>query len=511
MKVLNLRRSLFISSHLVSTALLTISSSQVNAAILQDIGYEALVTELGVSVPIGSGVAVNLVEARTTCSGTAGSDCYRPDPGTTTAYTAQSGSPTGVSAHATGSANAFYGSTSTSPGITNIDVYAAGHWLGGGYLNSSTVSEPMPGTFVITNSTMQPATSSTRVSSHSYVGAANIPSLPGNTLDLELLQRMDFLADKDDHIVTVAMNNGTTNRPLNGSAYNVITVGRTDGLHPQGTVDVNPGAGLYNSTIRSGADIVVPESTTSAATPRVASAAALLVGYGHDQGTAKSNGTITTRDSSILHHAETSEVIKASLMAGASRSTSNIAVAANITDYRSAGNQTTNGLDTRFGAGQLNIQNSYHILAAGEQDAGSVLSTGFDYDAAFGSNSTASYLFTNSDDNAWFAASLVWNILFDDSESEFVTSVGTLFDLNLELYSEGSLIASSTSAIDNTENLWLQLAIGDYRLDVTSNGVFGHDYGLAWQTAPVPVPAAFWLFSSAMIMLFRSRKSQTVH
>ncbi len=495
MKIRNLRKSLFTPGRLFSIFLLTFTalSSQVNAAILQDIGFEALVAELGSSVPTGSGVTVSLVEARTTCSGTAGSDCYRPDPATTTTYIARSGSPTGVSAHATGSANRFYGSTSTSPGISGIDVYAAGHWLEDGYLNSGLG--------------ISPKISSTQISSHSYIGVGATPAE-----SLEILQRVDFIAEKDDHIIAVGMSNNSSNQPLNASAYNVIAVGRTDGAHPQGTVDVNTGTGPYNATTRSGADIVVPEGVTSHATPRVASAAALLVGYAQNNPT-KSDGTITTaRNSSVINHAETSEVIKATLMAGASRSTSNSPGIANITDYRSsAGNQTTNGLDTRFGAGQLNIQNSYHILAAGEQNAGIVQTTGFDYNPVFAANSTASYSFTNSDDNVWFAASLVWNILFDDSESSFVGSVGTLFDLDLKLFHEGSQVAFSTSTIDNTENIWYQLTTGAYRFDVTSNGVFGHDYGLAWQTAPVPVPAAFWLFSSATIMLFRSRKSQTVH
>ena len=41
---------------------------------------------------------------------------------------------------------------------------------------------------------------------------------------------------------------------------------------------------------------------------------------------------------------------------------------ADITDYRALPvNQTINGLDKRFGAGQVNIYNSFHIVAAGEQ------------------------------------------------------------------------------------------------------------------------------------------------
>ena len=489
-------------SECLLVALMISFSSQPSAALLHDIGYTALRDELGVLTPDGSGVHVSLVEAFSPpcdLSSDPSACKYLPDTsiGSFNDKSNGFGLSTETSDHASGSANNFYGSSSSSPSIRNIDVYAADHWLADGYLNLSTPT-----------STSLPATSSTRVSSHSYVGSAG-------TSSLEVLQGIDFLADKDDHILSIAVNNGSDNRPLNGSAYNVIAVGRTDADHSQGTVDVNSGTGLYNTTTRSRPDIVIPESSTSAATPRVASAAALLTGYGHDQALNKSKGSVSNRNNDTIYHAETSEVIKASLMAGASRSTSNTDAKADIINYRSNGNETTNGLDTRYGAGQLNIQNSFHILAAGEQDARDVFATGFDYDNSFGglngSNNTASYFFTNND-NAWFAASLVWNIAFDiSSEETFTESVASLFDLNLSLsVLNGSLFEefiSSTSVIDNTENIWSQLSSGSYRLDVTSNGNFDHDYGLAWQTSAVPIPGSVWLFFSALsgLVLIRRR------
>jgi len=498
---LKISNSTFI--YFLSLILISAVSYQANAIpLLDDIGYTSLQNELGTSTPDGTGVSVSLIEAFTSppspapgCSSSNLSSCqYLPDTSIKT-YNDKSaglGFSTSFSGHATGSANSFYGSSSTSPGISNIDVYAAGHWLAGGYLNTGTTTTPL--------------TSSTRVSSHSYVGSAGSTG----TDNLELLQRIDFLADKDDHILAVAMNNGSSNQPLNASAYNVIAVGRTDGNHPRGSVDVNPGAGLYNSTLRTRPDIVVPVPFTSSATPRVASAAALLVSYGKDQGMTKSNGSNTNRNGDTIYHAETSEVIKASLMAGASRSTSNTSSTANITDYRSTGNETSNGLDTRYGAGQLNIDNSYSILESGEQDAGTVSGTGFDYEATFAGDDIASYFFTNSDDEAWFTASLVWDVAFDDGENNFTSSVANLFDLDLYLYSVSSgidtLVASSVSDIDNTENIWLQLDAAEYRLDVVSDGAFDQDYGLAWQTSPVPVPAAIWFFASSMITLLTFRR-----
>ena len=53
---------------------------------------------------------------------------------------------------------------------------------------------------------------------------------------------------------------------------------------------------------------------------------------------------------------------------------------------------TDNGLNNVYGAGQLNIYNSYHIIAAGEQNSlqdapgthGFIGRYGFDYDPYFG-------------------------------------------------------------------------------------------------------------------------------
>ena len=66
----------------------------------------------------------------------------------------------------------------------------------------------------------------------------------------------------------------------------------------------------------------------------------------------------TNRNGNTIYNAERSEVVKAALMAGASRSA--------ISGYTA---NTDNGLNNVYGAGQLNIYNSYHIIAAGEQNS----------------------------------------------------------------------------------------------------------------------------------------------
>ncbi|MFK8066652.1 MAG: hypothetical protein AB8D52_00230 [Gammaproteobacteria bacterium] len=494
--------SIFLSFPVLSTATL-----------FDDIAYTQLQTEPGILIPDGADVSVGIVEAFTGngCNiDTSPASCtYRPDTAiknyrnddTTPApplgydHSSSLGASTSFSSHASGSAQRFYGlAQSTAPGVSEVHVFAADHWLGNGYLNSGTINNPQ--------------TSNIRVSNHSYQGSVSSDDFPEA---IDILSRIDWSVEQDEQNIVTA----STTVPINGTAFNVIAVGRTDAGGPP--TAVNLGGSIYNSTLRARPDIVVPETTHSAATPRVASAAALLVGYGHDQAL----GIAETINGKTIYNAERSEVIKSVLMAGASRTTSNTDGRPDINNFRSASNQTDNGLDSRFGAGQLNINNSYQILAAGEQEAGAVSTTGFDYVESFGgensSNTTTSYEFTFSNDMAWFAASLVWNLAFETDDSsmgdEFSDFTASLYDLNLALYFinpglADTLVASSNSLIDNTENIWVFLdQMGDYRIDVTAPGAaFDHDYAVSWQTSAVPIPGAAWLFASALLVLITRRK-----
>ena len=97
------------------------------------------------------------------------------------------------------------------------------------------------------------------------------------------------------------------------------------------------------------------------ATPVVASAAALLVDLGHSNpGLSKDpvvNST-TNRNGDTVYNAERSEVVKAALMAGADRTATQLATTYTV--------NTANGLNSKYGAGQLDIYNSYYIIAAGQ-------------------------------------------------------------------------------------------------------------------------------------------------
>jgi hypothetical protein len=253
-------------------------------------------------------------------------------------------------------------------------------------------------------------------------------------------------------------------------------------------------------------DVVVPNIPTSYATPLGASIAVLLVQTG--KAPALSTDPVqqytTNRDGTQIRNAELSEVVKAAMMAAADRVTHNGSFV-NITDYRvNPANRSTNGLDVRFGAGQVNVYQSYHIIAAGEQNSaedypsgqGNIGWYGFDFDPFFGgndgSNTTASYYFTADQSHRMLYASLVWNIDIQGGTWNNFNNTATLYNLDLFLHDvtdsqNPRLVASSAGTGDNTENLWVPLAPGrKYRLQVTRQGAFKWDYALAWRMTPPP-------------------------
>ena len=486
-------------------------SASAQADYKDNIGYTLLQGQLGGEMPDGSGVMATEVEAATSMVGD--EPVYLPDPGDSQfegkTLNVMSGSGSGTySGHATGTGRTFFGnSSSQTPGINTIDCYLADHWVDSGFLNWG--------------SSAQPLSSSSRVANHSWVGSTgNLNSTS------QLLRRLDWVVETDEFIQVVAMNNGSTIKPLLGSSFNAIAVGRTDGNHAKGTANLD---GTYGSG-RTKPDIVAPMSSTSSATPVIASSTALLIDLGHNNPGLSTDPLIqstTNRNNDIIYNAERSEVIKAALMAGADRVTDND-IEANITDYRSAPeNRTDNGLDSRFGAGQVNIYNSYHIIEAGEQNSyedapengGNIDWFGFDYDPFFGglegSNSEASYYFTGNDEPGIFTASLVWNIDINGGEENSFDGSAFFYDIDLLIYGliedEWSLLGSSTSAEDNTENLRLSLLSDQYYMLQVALGheqeEFLWDYALAWQTgAPVPIPGAVWLLGSGLIGLVAVRR-----
>jgi len=452
-----------------------------------DIGYNRLVAEQGEMMPNGSGIPVT--------QGEAGGDppVYMPDVTigelAGKAITDKSGSnqANSTSGHATSVGKQFYGSsTSIAPAINTVNIYDANGWLNSDYLRAN-------------SSSSEPRSVSDRIANHSWIGDSS-----DDSVDLIVIKRLDWVIDNDEFIHAVGLKNATsTNLPMLAAAFNVIAVGATDGVHGRSTPSL---AAPYVSG-RTRPELVAPFSTTSSATPVIAAAAALLVEVGHAVPSLSSAPATSNRAASTIYTAERSEVIKTVLMAGADRVTNNStnpdsATPKDITDYRVAlANQSANGLDVRFGAGQVNIYNSFHILMAGEQnsleDGGAAIgSYGFDYDPAFGgagkgqgSNVTGSYIFSTGSSPVMLSAALGWNVDVVNNNGGAFLGAATLYDMDLRLYDEtdgGHVpVAESVSAIDNTENIWVQLEAGkDYLLEVapkTGQAAFEWDYAIAWQ------------------------------
>lgn len=395
--------------------------------------------------------------------------------------------------HATSSARRIAGATSSmTPGIATVAIAEADDWLS---------------TFIrVEAAGMRPLASVSRIANHSWVG-----DYDDSDENIDALQRVDWLVNRDEFIQVVGNSNNATLRPLLANAFNTIAVGRTDAMHSMGSLALD----ATYVTGRANPHIVAPLGSTSAATAVVTSATTLLIDRAQSDPTLSREADIIPRAAGAtpIKSAASSEVIKAVLMAGADRRTDN--PDDNILDYRaSARQQTGNGLDLRYGAGQLNILRSHEILTAGEQNSiedggGTVLWSGFDYDPAFGgdnSNAVATYAFSTTALAAEVAASLVWNLSV--AEGPGYSPDPRLYNLDLELWhidaAGDTWLASSASAVDNTENIWTTLAPGgDYALRVVHAEAtdFAWDYAIAWHIQAVPLPAGLPMIAGAIALL----------
>lgn len=472
---------------LAAFALLGTSPGSTWAAYADDVGFRRLQDELGAaSVPTGAGVAVAQIEGSVLVNS---QSTWAPDVNNSEfagkSIVDLSGAPDGLySGHATGVGQSYYGTASSlSPAITDISVYWASDWLGIGYLWATGVRRP--------------ATSAARVANHSWVGDAT-------TSNGEVLARLDWVIETDDVVHVVGLNNGSgaAVRPLLGSSFNAIAAGRSDGYHQAGSVAVDA---TYTAE-RTRPDVVVPAPSTSRAAPSVSSIVALLVEAAHADASLSTDPTsqgFTNRAGVYVRNAGRVEVLKAALMAGADRVTRNSS-SADLALYRAtAAEQSTNGLDRRYGAGQANVANSYLILASGEQnsaeDGGPGSGTeprGFDYDPAFGglggANATATYALPAATTPQLLTATLAWNLDVNGGTQNSFSAAATLRDLALAVLdvtdpSNPVTVWTSQSTVENTENAWLVVPAGArYALRVTrgSGSAFSYDYGIAWQLLP---------------------------
>lgn len=424
-------------------ALLTFSHAG-RADYADDIGLNKLRTELGAAIPTGSGITVSQIEA----SASSTSLIYMPDTAssefTGKTITPKSGAST-ISGHATSVAGFYFGRfSSLAPNVSVIDVYDANSWIGSNYLNYG-VRGPQ-------NRGVAPLVESRMVQNHSWIGTVD----NGGVVDIELLRRFDFAIQRDHFLAAVGLNNGVANSvpALLGNSFNAISVGLTNGNHSTGVSSVD-GSGRVKP------EIVAPGDATSYSTPLVSSAGAMLM-------------------QAAPTAARNSVTLKAIMLAGATKD-----------QFAGWARTSSRPLDSHFGAGQLNIFQSYQILNSGQQPANSgavVAKRGWD------NNTTATdgrlYFFdvTEADSGSRIAALLTWNRIVTDGAlpgwGDLSVSLG---NLELRLYSatgftKGALIDESVSPIDNVEHIYKSaLSPGRYALEVTGNQT-GVSYSLAWTT-----------------------------
>ena len=442
----------------------------------------ALLYEAGASMPDGKGIPVCQVEASIRMGGI---EAWMLDPSMAVfkdkTIRDMTGTTKGIfSSHATGVGRLFYeNGTSMASGVDDVDFFAMGHWVQGGGLRFG--------------SALKPAVHECRVANHSWVGAGL--KKPAQTA--ELLRRLDWWIEQDEYLHIVGLGNNTgVAPPLLASAFNVISVGRSDASHSRQTSAVDA---LYTKG-RVRPDLVAPVTSTSAAAPIVAGAAVILLetAKNHPELSTDLQQTgMTTRAGVAVSNAGRAETIRAVLMAGADRLTRSGKQGAAITDYRQdKANQTANGLDVRYGAGQLNIQQSYRILMAGEQNSsedggpGVTRYQGFDYDPAFGgegnSNTVATYPLPAVKEKTLLSVALIWHLRFSPDPAVAFPGVAELHDLNLELVdvTGPTIVERSSSTEQNSENLWCPLMPGQsYALRVlpaTGSTAFLQDFAIAW-------------------------------
>ncbi len=412
------------------------------------IGFTDLVAEKGDSLEDGSGLIVFQPEAPNTDGD------YLPDATNAQfsgkSFTAGSGA-SGSIGHATSVGVNFYGNTnSMTPGITNITGYDANGYIGADGLQAGSGNDPGGASYQIGN--------------HSYVGRASSTFTASDAEDI--LERFDFVVNRDNTVMVVGADNGSTTPRVLAPAYNAITVGRSNGSHST-TLTPNYGPARFATSI------VVPDAgATSFSTPVVSSAAALLVDAG--------SGTNFVQN----------EVVRATLFAGATKD-----------EFASWDRTATRPMDEVFGFGELNIQNSYHIFEGGEFDGttsdpvSSIELLGWDYGDHDGTNDLLYDFTIDPGEFGTVSAVLSWNMnIIDNDASILFDPVRDLADLNLELLdSTGSIVDLSNGTDYNNEHIYFEnLDSGDYTFRISAaTGSSATDFGFAWNiVSAVPEPSS---------------------
>ncbi|MGK0189760.1 MAG: hypothetical protein ACI9R3_005577 [Verrucomicrobiales bacterium] len=207
--------------------------------------------------------------------------------------------------------------------LSELECYSAGDWLN---------------RIMAIDSPVAPGSAIEWVQNHSWVQTFTDEVEPTEVEDA--LLRIDYATERDSVLSIVGLINGSATPvpPLMATAFNVISVGLSNGQHSRGgtvTAFTQPG--------RTKPEIVAPHSRTSFSAAAVSSAAAFLLDEVFRR--------LDTHQSALRP-----EVMKAIILAGATQQ--------ELTNW----NRTPSvPLDTVYGAGELNLSRSHLILTQGEQ------------------------------------------------------------------------------------------------------------------------------------------------
>jgi len=470
------RDAMRIFSVAISAALLLlVQVPQAQAQWKAHVGWDQLFAEYGGSLTNGTGIAVGMAEAPEGAN-------YMPDLANPEfigkTITPGSGA-SGTSGHANYVAQFFYGNTvSIAPGVTNVTMFDANDWLIN-KLGFGSGADPVAHPYKVMN--------------NSWVGDATDAQITN------LSQRADFVARQNQMTIVAGTNNGNTNPlpRLLSHSYNTIIVGLSNGDHAFGSTSTY---GLP----RNRPDIVAPgrfldteTPFTSVATAMVSSAAAML----HQR--------------AGVTNASRSDTMRAIILAGATKQ-----------EFPGWSRTDIRPLDTVYGAGELNVYNSYKIIEGGSF-AGSFLQTGpavgnrgWDYRDSVTAATPVYYEFSVANGTTWDDLSIIltWDMQITDTNASagIFTASELLGDLNLDFFnangsSLGNLIDSSLATGGNIEHLYFtSLAEGNYRLRVSSN--LTRDFAIAWRgnITAIPEPGSIAILAFGVCALFcrRTRRHQ---
>jgi len=429
----------------------------------------------------GSGLDVAMIEAHRGGTGQNFQPEYTHSELTGKPFELESADIGSTSNHATRVARSYIGSQSIAPAVESIGLYGllfnGAGWLTGDYLRTGAGFQNKP--LVVDY----------KVMNHSWAGSVG-------GADQEVIFRTDWAVQNHGVVMVAGVpNESTESMNLLSSSFNTIKVGLHDGSHQSGAPGLFPNG-------RTVPDIVAPGAVanfTSYAAPVVSAAATLLV-------QAARSHTNTTEGGI----AENPIMVRAFLMGGARKD--------NLLNNAVWDNSSTNNLDPVYGAGVLNVANSYRILDAGMQGPSTSSDVGLIGWNFAQSGSTQHYFFEVPEGYFLnqFSAFMTWNLIVDNQ----LNSASLATNLVLSLYSADGytlvdLIDFSDSSGDMNHRLIYNPQLSEGRYAILIEGSDSTDFGLTWngELALIPEPAtvALLLGSLALLGAMRFRRERAPH